>query len=563
MFDEYAKALFSDFPEFEGLSRESATRTLSAAYLSIVQHRINRPDGVPGVEQPYLRRLANTLVFHVVLREDRQRADRQAAAFVAAESIALMADYLATGQESHHESLVGVRSAERFARVESALLYLFAQYDACAGAVVKETTGLGQQPTLTDEAADWALARLEQLCRLKLYPPLGAEFSFVIRDTGTLTAEELEQDTVARLYGELGRVAIGFAGWLGGANGDLQLETATRRLEGLLEALSPDPEAPDAGPTGYEFGRIFHLCTLLQVCWPTLRGRALLHVVPSPSDDDQNRYGAYLQARAVGDARSSGRPVLWPSALAYVKECILGDTRHAVVSMPTGSGKSFIAELAVSQAVSDGWALYLAPTNALTEQVRGDLREGLSRLETAVLAFVGDREYSILEAERVVEMPVNSVAVMTPEKCSLALRLSPNVFETCRLVVFDECHLLGDPGSTRGPLAELVLTQLMLRAPDCRFLLMSAIVQNPSELARWIEEATGGSAKAVTVRWRPTRTLRAVVGVDYEAARNGAAKAKQELEGVLEPSEKASFWCQLCGCSKSAGRMAGRGKARL
>ena len=36
MFDEHAKALFSDFPEFEGLSRENATRTLSAAYLSIV-----------------------------------------------------------------------------------------------------------------------------------------------------------------------------------------------------------------------------------------------------------------------------------------------------------------------------------------------------------------------------------------------------------------------------------------------------------------------------------------------------------------------------------------------
>ena len=73
--------------------------------------------------------------------------------------------------------------------------------------------------------------------------------------------------------------------------------------------------------------------------------------------------------------------------------------------MPTGSGKSFIAELAVSQAVSDGWALYLAPTNALTEQVRGDLREGLSQLGTEVFAFVGDQEYSILAAERVVEMP--------------------------------------------------------------------------------------------------------------------------------------------------------------
>ena len=112
MFDEHAKALFSDFPEFEGMSREDAIRTLSSAYFSIVERRVNGPDGVPGqagAEQPYLRRLANTLVFHVVLREDRQHADRQAAAFVAAEAIALMADYLAVEQGPHEESAVGVR----------------------------------------------------------------------------------------------------------------------------------------------------------------------------------------------------------------------------------------------------------------------------------------------------------------------------------------------------------------------------------------------------------------------------------------------------------------------
>ena len=543
MFDDYARSLFRDFPEFEGLSRENATRALSAAYLSIIEYRVNGSDGVTGqsgAEQPYLRRLANTLLFHVVLREDRQQDDRQAAAFVAAESIALMADYISVDQESHQESAVGLQSAERFARVESALLYLFAQYDACAGAVLRVPADLGPEPTLADQAADWAFARLEQLCRLKLHPMLDSEFPFAVRDGGTLSVEDLEQDTIARLYGELGRVSIGFARWLGGTNGDLPLETATRRLESLVDVLSPDP-ASQAGLTGYEFGRIFHLCTLLRLCWPALRDRALLHVVLNPPGGGQDRYRRYLQARAVGDAKTSSRPVLWPSALAYVRACILGDTKHAVVSMPTGSGKSFIGELAVSQAVSDGWALYLAPTNALTEQVRGDLRRGLSELGTEVFAFIGDQEYSILEADRVVEVPVNSVAVMTPEKCSLALRLSPEAFETCRLVVFDECHLLGDSGSTRGPLAELVLTQLMLRAVDCRFLLMSAIVQNPNELARWIEDAAGGSGKAVTVRWRPTRTLRTVLGVDYGSLHRAAGRAKQELQKLPKHRKKLPF----------------------
>ncbi len=110
--------------------------------------------------------------------------------------------------------------------------------------------------------------------------------------------------------------------------------------------------------------------------------------------------------------------------------------------MPTGSGKSFVGELAVSQSLHSGWVLYLAPTNALAEQIRGDLRLGLETLGTDILAFIGDQEYSTFSTDTVTQMQVNSVAVMTPEKCALALRLSPDAFASCSLVVFDECHLI-------------------------------------------------------------------------------------------------------------------------
>ena len=209
--------------------------------------------------------------------------------------------------------------------------------------------------------------------------------------------------------------------------------------------------------------------------------------------------------------------------------------------MPTGSGKSFIGEIAVSQVVHDGWALYLAPTNALTEQIRGDLREGLKELSTEIFAFIGDQEYSIFTTERVDEMPANSVAVMTPEKCALALRLSPEAFNNCRMVVFDECHLIGDTGSSRGPVAELVMTQLMIRAPECRFLLMSAIVQNPDELVEWLEEATGGSSVAVKIRWRPTRTLRAVLGLDNRSIQERAKAAIDILKTSNERIKRRGF----------------------
>ena len=123
---------------------------------------------------------------------------------------------------------------------------------------------------------------------------------------------------------------------------------------------------------------------------------------------DRDSYGTYIgtiydiefvvNSLAILDALCFGA-----SAGAYVTSCILGDAVHAVVSMPTGSGKSFVAELAVSQAVGLGWCLYLAPTNALTDQIRNDLRNALNPLGTEVLAFVGDQEYSLLKTNVVSE----------------------------------------------------------------------------------------------------------------------------------------------------------------
>lgn len=279
----------------------------------------------------------------------------------------------------------------------------------------------------------------------------------------------------------------------------------------------------------------------MRLCLPAIAQRALLHVVPVPPKADPDSYRGYLKARSVGNANTISRPILWPSAFEYVHKCLLGGVKHAVAAMPTGSGKSFIGEIAVSQAIHDGWALYLAPTNALTEQIRGDLRKGLKELNTEIFAFIGDQEYSIFKTERVDEMPANSVAVMTPEKCALALRLSPEAFNNCRIVVFDECHLIGDTGSSRGPVAELVLTQLMIRAPKCRFLLMSAIVQNPDELVEWLEEATGGSSVAVTIRWRPTRTLRAVLGLDNRSIQERAKAAIKTLKTRNERIKRCGF----------------------
>jgi superfamily II DNA/RNA helicase len=542
MFDEFARSLFQDYPEFEGLDSSNITRALSSAYLEIVNHRVNRHmDEGYNLEgtQPILRKLANALIFHVILDEDRTEKERQAAAFVAAEAIALTVDLLSVRRKVGEEEMTEIRTADQYVRVESSLLYLFARYDACASGVLKMSSPELDDTSIIHLAADWSFERLKKLCCLTLFPSLSDKFDREFSDTDVLTPKELEEETVAQLFIEIGKSCIEFNSWLGGLEGGF--DSATTRLNRLICALSVKEEDSFDSIAGSKRSLIFHLATLLRLCLPALKERALLHIVPDPPRSDSALYREYLKARAIGGTDVIGRPVLWPSASEFVHECLLRQAKHAVVTMPTGSGKSFIAELAVSQSVHEGWVLYLAPTNALTEQIRGDLRKGLKELKTEIFAFIGDQEYSIFTSDLVNKMPANSVAVMTPEKCALALRLSPDTFSNCQLVIFDECHLLGDTGSLRGPVAELVLTQLMFRAPSCRFLLMSAIIQNPEQLTGWLKEATGYSCKTISIGWRPTRTLRAVLGLNNKSIQERATKAKKELIQKSEKFKKVGF----------------------
>jgi hypothetical protein len=201
-----------------------------------------------------------------------------------------------------------------------------------------------------------------------------------------------------------------------------------------------------------------------------------------------------------------------------------------VVSVPTGAGKTEVAELAIAQALGEGWVLYLAPTNALVAQVLRDLAARFSRAEEVrVRAFLGGAEYTEFEGEALDDIGGPQVLVMTPEKCSLALRQAPGAFETLRLFILDECHLLADTGG-RGVLAELVIAELMHRAHHAAALLMSALVANADELADWLHAATDAEAVPIEPPWRPTRTVRAVLGIEPDGANEAFGDAVDVFE---------------------------------
>lgn len=529
MFDTNSSNLFDRLPKYEGLTAEEARRMFTRCYLSIVGIRTQAFPEVDSAATNFLRRMANELSASVVFVDRVPEEDRKAAAFVIAEALALLSEFhLLAADDSDKTQVASLLS------LEASLFYLIADFSANAGSHLRSHVGkpdASVEETYSDEpAANWCFKVIESLCLLVLNP-LPEQVCPIRYPAGSVLGPiEFERRTVERLHAKLGEFTSAYLYWLAGSD-ETALEFALAGLNEIITVLTPQQ-----GETVYAGGysQVHHFSQIVRLAIRATMEYSLLHRVPYP--EGSPHYRKYLESRAIAaKPYKSGRPLLWPSAHSYVLACVLGDTRHAVVSMPTGSGKSFVAELALSQNLGLGWCLYLTPTNALAQQIRIDLRRALEPLKTTVSAFIGSEEYSGTAGEVLAETTNNMVAVMTPERSSLALRLNPEAFKTCKLVVFDECHLLADSGSGRGILAELVLSQIMVLSETCRFLLMSAMVQNPDDLSDWLHSATGTSSKPLSVNWRPTRTLRGAVGVDSESFSNNRAVADAAL---LKPGPK-------------------------
>ena len=158
--------------------------------------------------------------------------------------------------------------------------------------------------------------------------------------------------------------------------------------------------------------------------------------------------------------------------------------RSVLVSAPTGSGKTVVAEHAVAAALgSGGRAFYTTPIKALSNQkyhdlvrVHGAERVGLLTGDTAVN---GDAP----------------VVVMTTEVLRNMVYASSPALERLEWVVLDEVHYLQD--AYRGPVWEEVIVHL---PPSVRLVCLSATVSNATELADWISTVRGPTAVVVEDR---------------------------------------------------------------
>ena len=174
--------------------------------------------------------------------------------------------------------------------------------------------------------------------------------------------------------------------------------------------------------------------------------------------------------------------------------------RSVLVAAPTGSGKTVVAEYAVTKALADGAkAFYTTPLKALSNQKFGDLarRHGMAQ----VGLLTGDNSING-------EAPI---VVMTTEVLRNMIYARSSTLEGLRYVVLDEVHYLQD--AYRGPVWEEVIIHA---APTVDLICLSATVSNAEEFADWIQTVRGATTAIIEDR-RPVELHHLYLVGDREA----------------------------------------------
>jgi helicase len=190
-----------------------------------------------------------------------------------------------------------------------------------------------------------------------------------------------------------------------------------------------------------------------------------------------------LPAAVRDHLANRGIDELYPPQAAAVEAGVC-DGERLVVAVPTASGKTLIAQLALLTA--DGPGLYIVPLRALA-------REKYEEFAALPGVSVGISTGDLADPEE--ELAGNDVVVATSEKVDSAIRNGAGWVESPACVVVDEVHLLGS--ENRGPTLEVTLATLRRRTPDVQIVGLSATVANPGAIADWLD------ADLVADDWRP------------------------------------------------------------
>lgn len=276
-----------------------------------------------------------------------------------------------------------------------------------------------------------------------------------------------------------------------------------------------------------------HLASLLLKAAGTLTDASIFRIDP-PSGIDLQGWNKWLRFR------SKSKPVLWPNYREALKKGFHEIGNSCVMVLPTGAGKTTLAEVKMAAVLAQGkQVVFLAPTNALVEQLQYDLKEAFPE------DLIGNSVSSDFDLIHTVEKELQPIEVMTPEKCLALLNFMPTAFINTGLLVFDECHMISpEAGSLRRALdGMLCVLSFQAIVPQADFLFLSAMINNGEEFSAWIEGLTEKKCISINLFWKPSRQARGVVVYSKEelavALRKAAAIQNQlKTKGLSKPAKE-------------------------
>jgi len=209
--------------------------------------------------------------------------------------------------------------------------------------------------------------------------------------------------------------------------------------------------------------------------------------------------------------RADGIEALYPPQGEAV-EAGVTEGENLVAAIPTASGKTLIAELAMLSSVARGGkALYIVPLRALASEKQADFEEFEQYgLDVGVSTGNYESEGGWLADKDIV--------VATSEKVDSLVRNDAPWIEDLTCVVTDEVHLVDD--GQRGPTLEVTLAKLRRLNPDLQTVALSATIGNAEALATWLD------AELVDSDWRPIDLQK---GVHYGQALHLEDGSQQRL----------------------------------
>ncbi|WP_416838186.1 ATP-dependent DNA helicase [Haloferax sp. DFSO52] len=197
---------------------------------------------------------------------------------------------------------------------------------------------------------------------------------------------------------------------------------------------------------------------------------------------------------------------------AEAVEAGLTDGESLVAAVPTASGKTLIAELAMLSSVARGGkALYIVPLRALASEKKAEF-ERWEEYGIDVGVSTGNYESS---GEW---LSSRDIIVATSEKVDSLVRNNAAWMDQLTCVVADEVHLVND--RNRGPTLEVTLAKLRRLNPNLQVVALSATVGNADVVADWLD------AELVHSDWRP---IDLKMGVHYGNAINFDDGSQREV----------------------------------